>query len=185
MEHNPGPTPSGGSVTPWWDRCCGGLVSPAEGKMLICCCPTCTPAPKAFGVCPGVLMRGAREGVYPKSSHAELTVGNVPREVAKHPLALAACREPARSAGSPAERGGGTGAPPALQPRRWSLMIQRSWCKSLPAQRRAAGVRGMGTKVGLAAGKTPCHRWREEDAGRQGLEEGWSARPPLTRLMEG
>lgn len=76
------------------------------------CCllpPGLLPVPKACRLSPGmVLVCGAQERVDPKPSHAEVTVGNVPREVIKAP---AASREPVGGAGSPAKRRGGEGAP--------------------------------------------------------------------------
>lgn len=92
---------------------------------------------------------GAHGRACPEPSHAKLTVENVSREVIKCPLALAACEELLRGAGSLAECRGDRGAP-ALQPHWWSLIIRRSWCKSLPAQRGAGGVRGTRMKVALA-----------------------------------
>jgi len=92
-----------------------GVCVPAEGWCLppdaIGCRRASVPVPKALRVHLGALACAARGRAYPEPSRADLTAGNVPRGVTKRPLALAARGEPVRGVGSPAERGGGAGAP--------------------------------------------------------------------------
>lgn len=138
------------------------------GKMLPPASPPACPCQKPSG-CTQVC--GAQGRACPEPSYAKLTVENVSREVIKCPLALAACKELLRGVGSLAEHRGDRGAP-ALQPHWWSLIIQRSWCKSLPAQQHGAmGVRGTGMKVALAgSGRMAlcvrcypgCSRWPQQ-----------------------
>lgn len=112
MERDLGPTLSGGSASPQWERSCGGLGSSTEEKVLSAAGPLAWPCQKLLGhgqVCWRAVLE---KRAYPEPSHAKLTVGSILREVVKRPLTPAACREPVRGVRSPAERGGGAGAPP-------------------------------------------------------------------------
>lgn len=107
-----------------------GVCLPRRGSCS-CCCSTWAPVPKP----PGRVVRAD-----PEPSHAQLTLGHVARASRR---ALAACR----SRGEVREAQKRCGRPP----HRNGLMVQRSWCKSLPGQ--GTGKQGTGWRGVWLAGR--------------------------------
>lgn len=125
-----------------------GACLPRRGSCS-CCCSTWAPVPKP----PGRVVRAD-----PKPSHAQLTLGHVARASRR---ALAACR----SRGEVREAQKRCGRPP----NRNGLMVQRSWCKSLPGQGMASREWD-GEGSGLQA--------EERGRGCRGLKRSGTTHPP-------